>query len=362
MTASVSVADPVPLACRQFHRSWSERCVFGAEAEGMHEALLRATFGVEPGVPRRRSSISVDGTPIVHSLKMTPGDGPPAYRFLCEPGGLSRSVREQIRYSLATVETIAGQLGWTAATAAFASIVERAVPPVPQELSDWHGGIWLGAALSPGRTELRAYVNLRHGEILARWQRVADLMAPFATPRTTSAVRRWMQDAGRVAIPVGVGVVMTASGLRALRFYLGVEYPGIDTIRLALGDAFNGPHEALGRFCDAFVERYGMFQRQSVTLAYDFVVCPDGWLEADISRAKVDVSFGHIKADCEPHLFIADQVEQVVAGASVRWHAFRDQMNDVYGGSGVEYLSLAAHAGGLDEATVYVRPRLASDA
>jgi hypothetical protein len=345
---------------RFYERSGARAGLTGVtRAQHVHGALLAATFDVEQAAAnRRRASISVDGTPVVYSLQLTRGADRPAFRMLCEPGGLAIPVAEQIDFSRGVLRALTGRLGWRTAQAELDEILARVIPGDPAAMSNWWGGLWIGAAMLGEAAEIRVYVNLRHGEYLSRWQRIADLLAPFADQRLVPAVRQWMDTAGLVAIPVGVGAVLTAAGVPVVRVYLGVETPCMDAFRTARGRQSDESDAALAGFCAAFEACYGRFRRQSVTLGYDFAREGDGLFRPGISRFKVDVSFGHIAAGAEPSAdaFIASRIDSAFPGGSASYRQFRTDLEECFGGSSIEYASLATRGERLSEMTVYARP------
>jgi hypothetical protein len=361
-----------PASFRLFYQRFRDRAGSHAgvalRADAIHGALLSSAFDVaEAGAVRRRPSISVDGTPVVYSLKVPAPAGPPVFRFLCEPGGLGITVREQIDLSRQTLRALTNLLGWPVAQEIVDRALARIIPEDPATVSDWRGGLWLGAEFQPDAAELRLYANLRHGDAIARWQRVGDLLATFGDERLIPVLRAWQHSAGRVAIPVGVALVLTGNDVPVFRLYLGVEQPGMEAVRAARGEQYLACDAPLADFCDAFTEAYGLFGRQSMTLGYDFARDNGGLFFPETARFKMDVSFGHIGCGAEPPpaLFIGEQIERVFPGSSAHWFAFRDDLEVCFGGSDIEYVSLAARgqdAGGssLSEITVYVRPHVDS--
>ena len=351
----------VPEAFRRFYQHFGERAVLSrsVQADAIHEALLTSTFNVKKvDVNRRRASISVDGIPVVYSFKLPLSAECPTFRILCEPGGLGITVQEQIEYSRRALLALTERLGWCSAQRGLDEILAHIIPNDPAAVSDWWGGLWIGAAIQADVAELRVYANLRHGELISRWQRVANLLAPFADERLIPVVREWIDTASRVAIPVGAGVVLARSGVPVVRIYLGVESPGMDAIRIARGQRFHGSDAPLAEFCEAFVTTYGPFRRQSMTLGYDFAREAGGLFQPEIARFKVDVSFVNIRADFNPSpdTFILEQIERVFPEAAESYNAFRDDLAVCFGGSVIEYLSLNTSGNRLSEMTVYVRP------
>lgn len=232
------------------------------------------------------------------------------------------------------------------------------IPTDPYKLTSWWGGIWLGASIQPDQNQLRVYINLRHGDVISRWQRIANLLAPFADQRLVPVVREWMESAAGVTIPVGVGAVLTNHGLPVVRIYLGVERPGILAIRAARGSSFAGPDNILERFCASYVAAYGPFHQQSMTFGYDFARDSDGLIKPCISRFKVDTSFGHIAsyATIPPADFISRQIELAFLEKQPEWEFFQNSLAECFGGSSIEYVSLSTQHNRLSDMTIYARP------
>jgi hypothetical protein len=350
-----------PSGFSRFHRQFWDRVARPCTTEGriINGTLLSHTLDVKDGtVRRRRASISVDGTPVVYSLQVPELPNSPSFRILCEPGGLGISVADQVEFARAVVRKLTDELGWREAQIAADELLARVLPADRTTMSDWLGGIWIGSALRADASELRVYANLRNGEPIARWQRVADLLAPFADQRLIPVVREWMGNASKVAIPVGVGMVLNSVGMPIIRVYLGVEYPGVAAIRIARGDQLGEADSRVAEFCGSFTAAYGAFRRQSMTLGYDFVRDSDGLLRPEISRFKADVSFGHLGGSefPSPNAFIAEQMDRAFPGEAASWSTFCGALTECFGGHSIEYLSLSMRSGNLSHMTGYARP------
>jgi hypothetical protein len=359
-TAPTSAVDGESHGCRQFFERFAARTAL-ADADAaaqVHAALLAATLDVRPhpGAAQRRASISVDGTPIVYSVQLSPRAGAPAFRMLCEPGGLGITVDAQVAVARDVLRGLTARLGWHRAQAAAGQVLACVIPAEPGAMSDWWGGIWLGASLSAHETQLRVYANLRHGNYVARWQRVVNLLSPFADTRLETPLRHWIDTAGRVAIPVGVGMVLTAGGLAVVRVYLGVETPGVETLRIARDERFASGDGPIFDFCAKFVDTFGTFPRQSVTLGYDFALPDCEAVEPHIARFKADVSFGHVGAQRADAFTAAAIARALPAACADGYHEFRQDLEDCFGGSSIEYVSFASRGEELSELSVYARP------
>jgi len=351
----------VPESLLRFHDRFRKGSGFnqGVETLSLYVRLLSVCFDLKDGREQRRcASISVDGTPVVFSHKVSADQSSPSLRFICEPGGVCTSTEQQVRTARQLLNALTAQLGWVSAQRETDEILSHVIPDDPSRMDRWWGGMWLGAVFGDQILEIRVYVNLRDGDFFSRWQRVADLLSPFADPLLVPVVRDWIDSAGRVAIPVGVGMVLTSVGVPVVRIYLGIEHPGMDAIRVARGSGFHCSDSLLAGFCERFQATYGPFGRQSMTVGYDFVRAPERTFRPVIDRFKVDVSFGHLDRTSvpPPEEFICRQVMEAFPSAERSCSDFFENMEACFGGSEVEYFSLGTRDSTLREMTVYARP------
>jgi hypothetical protein len=323
------------------------------EVQLLHSHLLRSTFDVPPlDVQRRRASISLDGTPIVYSLKLLRQDSAPAFRMLVEPGGLGVTVPEQIDYSLRTIDTILHKLGWESSIEDLNAIITRVFPPDASAVLHWWGGMWLGMAFSTDHLELRLYLNLRHEEATARWQRLANVLGWFGDLSLEVPLQALIQRVAPHAIPVGLGVVVSKR-VCGFRIYVGMHTPSLDTILIAGPERLAGAAQDITFFCNSFTKTFGPFARQSVTLGYDFLLEETGILRPLITRTKIDVSCEFLSAsDVFPWFdYLLSKWDFDVKQSS----AFFKDLQICFGGAQIEYVSLGCREG-IDHITVYAKP------
>lgn len=344
-----------------FYQRWAGRVRLPdkvrEQGDLLHRELLAATFAWPPApVPVRAPSIALDGTPVIYSLQM-PVTGEPAFRMLCEPGHLGMTVPAQIDHSLVTVDRILGALNWRSAADDINSVVAAAFPRDAGVVSTWWGGIWLGASIEETEVQLRMYINLRYGDAVARWQRVADILAPFADSRFEQPFTDLMQRVGAVAVPAGLGLVVADGRVPVLRLYLGMEEPSLENLYRARPAHLTGSDTDLAAFADAFAAAFGPFRRQELTLGYDFVRDADGMMQMQIARMKVDASVQHIAAGHEPApiSFLVDQVGRRWPQDVAHWERFAADLEACFGGADLEYISLSLRDR-LSRMTAYVKP------
>jgi hypothetical protein len=322
----------------------------------LHTALLRAIVDTCPAdIQRRRASMCLDGTPVVYSLKLKQAPEPSAFRMLVEPGGLSITVPEQIDLSLRTVDGLLHALGWESTVADLNAVIARVFPKEINALSHWWGGIWLGMDLSPNGIELRLYLNLRHGEALARWQRVADVLAWFSDESLAAPLKSLIEQVSVHAIPVGLGVVVS-NRIRACRIYAGMYEPKLEAILAASPELRADGAGEVSLFCNSFLKAFGPFTRQSVTLGYDFIFDTDGLLHTNIARTKIDVSC-QLLAGGARHL-LAPLVKDLLRAWQMDAEPlsiFLKEMRACFHGVSIEYISLGFNRA-LDHVTVYAKP------
>jgi len=338
----------------------------GGEAGGASAVLIRelATAIPDPVAGsdrRRRPALCHDGTPLVLSIKLGRGrsDG---LRLLIEPGALDRSVAEQVALSLAKLDRLIGLLSWRAAAADINTITRFVFPPDPQSIRGWWGGIWLGASVpaSPDRdseAELRVYLNLRHGDAASRWRRVIGLLSAFGEAASDAAFAGWIQCARPHALPVGLGVVLKAGIVAAIRVYVGVAQPDLSSLT-ALGEPISPTGQvALADLYRGFTDRFGALRSQGVTVGYDLVREDSGQPFRGIGRVKMDMCCQFVSP--ERQAGIGPWVEGLATEWSLDPAPLKGFMADVdasWGGSNVEFLSFG-FAPDPAHITVYVKPR-----
>lgn len=223
---------------------------------------------------RRRPAISHDGTPFILSCKLGSGVGD-AIRLLVEPGSYRLTVAQQIAFSLRRLDSMLGQLNWRNAVPGINAITSAVFPPDAGDTANWWGGIWLGAnvplyTVPRAESDLRLYLNLRHGSAASRWNTLASIVSNFVSPSLGPAVETWMALVSRHAIPVGIGVVVAADQIRAIRAYVGVYEPSLESLLVSTAVFRTTSSRELAAAHDAYRARFGELKPQSVTIGYDF--------------------------------------------------------------------------------------------
>lgn len=317
-------------------------------------SLLKPTFNIRPvSTPLRAASICIDGTPLVFSVKLTREQEAPAFRVLVEPGGTGITVPEQISCSLRAADELLQIMGWQQAAEQVNRIIHHVFPANSAELENWWGGIWLGTSISDTHTELRMYLNLRHGNALQRWQRVADVLTEFSDDSIAPVLEKLITQTSPHAIPVGLGIVISGS-VRGIRLYAGMQEPSEGSIMESIsGDASLVKNE-IHWFCNAILEKFGPFARQSITLGYDFHLDKKGVLQPLISRTKIDVACQRFAKAGNFIPFLHQLVQQFQFDNS-QLPSFLADLRHSFNGCDVEYISLGVD-GGIDHLTVYAKP------
>jgi hypothetical protein len=201
-------------------------------------------------------------------------------------------------------------------------------------------------------------LNLRHGDATTRWQRVAAIASSFLSFSFEPALKNWLEAVSPHAIPTGLGVVVSAGKVSAIRAYVGVYDPTIGVLSsLCSGGAATAPGE-LVQAHDSFTDCFGSMSPQGVTIGYDFI--------RDTTSSAASPAIGRVKVDicCElveqgQRSKLAPWVSQLLAAWSFQSHslaAFLDDVHAVWTGSDIQFLSLG-FAPALDHVTVYVKPR-----
>lgn len=318
------------------------------------QSLLKPTFDLPPvTTPLRAASICIDGTPVVFSVKLTHQEEAPAFRVLVEPGGTGITVPQQINCSLKAADELLQIMGWQAAAEQVNRIIQHVFPANSEELENWWGGIWLGTSVAESHTELRMYLNLRHGNIVQRWQRVADVLTEFGDESLQPVLQKLINQTSAHAIPVGLGIVISNT-VRGIRLYCGMHEPNEESILHCISGDASLVKEDIGWFCHSIVEQFGDFTRQSVTLGYDFHLDKEGNLQPLISRTKIDVACQRF-AKAEGFSSFLEQMVQEFKFDNRQLPAFLADLDHCFSGSDVEYISLGID-GGIDHLTVYAKP------
>ena len=334
--------------------SYSGSSRLSSKNNQLWQSLLKPTFNIQPiTTPLRAASICIDGTPVVFSVKLTREQESPAFRVLVEPGGTGITVPQQVSCSLKAADELLQIMGWQQAAEQVNRIIHHVFPADSAELENWWGGIWLGTSIADTHTELRMYLNLRHGNTLQRWQRVADVLTEFSDDSIAPVLEKLIVQTSPHAIPVGLGIVISGS-VRGIRLYAGMQEPSETSIMDCISGDASLVKDDIHWFCNAILEQFGPFARQSITLGYDFHLDKKGVLQPLISRTKIDVACQRF-AKAEGFIPFLHQLVQEFNFDNSQLPSFLSDLRHCFNGCDVEYISLGVD-GGIDHLTVYAKP------
>lgn len=325
-----------------------------SKSNQLWQSLLKPTFNFPPATtPLRAASICIDGTPVVFSVKLTREQEAPAFRVLMEPGGTGITVPQQINCSLRAADELLQIMGWQEAAEQVNAIIRHVFPANSEELQNWWGGIWLGASIAETHTELRIYLNLRHGNAFHRWQRVADVLTEFSDESIIPVLEKLIGQTSPHAIPVGLGIVINKT-VRGIRLYAGMNEPNENSILNCISGDASMVKEDLHWFCKTIHDQFGEFTRQSITLGYDFHLDKTGILKPLITRTKIDMACQRFAKSEGFTRFLHQTVQQFKFDNS-QLPGFLADLDHCFSGSDVEYISLGVD-NGIDHLTVYAKP------
>lgn len=327
----------------------------GATEAWLHEQLLDAAFdGATPTVCRRRLAISAPGVPVVYSYKCTPRDSS-SFRMLAEPGGTGITVAEQVQLSRTLIDRVIDHLCWEGARAPANAMLDVLLPADADSYAAWHGGLGFGLETNDCGPELRVYVNVRHGDLLARWQRLVDAIGEIADERAEPALREIVDIASPRAVPAGLGFAMDERGVRAIRLYCGMSEASADGAASALPRVLSAAMPNVAGFLRSYVESFGELVSQDATVAYDFIV-HDGLLHPTVSRFKIDVFCEQVSRRDGERLMAWLEAQLCSRGLPVSGiYGFLNDLDDAFRGATLQYISLGCSDRG-DELTVYCIP------
>lgn len=321
-----------------------------------HTALLGASINNLQGkIKLRRASMCLDGTPVVYSLKSVGNASVPPFRMLVEPGGLGITVPEQINISLRVLDELLHKMGWVFVLSDLNAVISRVFPWDAGTAEELWGGIWLGCDLSGDEIQLRLYLNLRYGEALSRWQRLADVLSWFGDSTLVRPLRILIEQVSPHAIPVGLGIAVSEQ-IRAIRVYVGMHDPKYKSILEAGMDKLYRSKRDVGLICSSFTDSFGSFIKQSVTLGYDFILEKGRLAQPKIRRTKIDVSCQLIKKD-KRHLLIP-MIIYLIKNWDLndkKLNIFLEDMTECFGGFDIEFMSFG-FVEELEHVTVYAKP------
>jgi hypothetical protein len=306
--------------------------------------------------PVRRPSLCTDATPVVLSHESWRArDEASDVRVLVEPGGLHRTIPEQIDFALRTVDAVVHKVGWHAVIPELNAIIARTFPRRASDVVNWWGGIWLAVAGTPNDFTLRLYANLRDGSADARWRRVATILSSFGEPTSAPIVEELVRRTGSIAIPVGLGIAIAGSRVRALRLYCGVHSPSFATMAAAWPDSIAPRLQDWSRACVDIEAAVGSFSPQSVTIGHDLCI-DDGAIVPAIARVKFDVCCQFVASHARPALVaLLDRLARRFGVDADSMHLFVADVDACFGGCRVEFLSVG-FANASTSVAVYVKP------
>ena len=327
----------------------------GAIDAWLHEQLLDAAFcDATQTVCRRRLAISAAGVPVVYSYKCTPRDRS-SFRMLAEPGGTGITVAEQVELSRALLDRAIKHFAWINACTPVNAMLDALLPSDPDSYAAWHGGIGFGFESSDRGPELRVYVNVRHGDLLARWQRIVDAIGEIADERTEPALREIVDIASPRAVPAGLAFAMDDRGVTGLRVYCGMSDASADGVTAALPRVLSAAAPSIAAFLRSYVDSCGELVSQDVTVAYDFAA-HDGLLHPTVARYKVDVFCERVSGGDRDGLMAwlkAQVVSRDLPASGL--YRFLNDVDEQFGGSALQYVSLGSRDRG-EELSVYCIP------
>lgn len=303
-----------------------------------------------------------DGTPIVYSQYLPPLERDwddqerMSFRILVEPGGVGITVAEQVDVALSSADRVIQCLNWRHAIDDLNGVVARVFPRDASVLRHWWGGIWLGLAASPKHLQFRLYMNLRYGSAQARWQRFADVLGFLGDESLGEPLQRLVSMVSPLAIPVGIGVVLSNNRVAGLRLYTGVHDPKYETLRSLLPDIDGLNGQLVASLYEDFRALAGEFKPQSVTVGYDFHLDSRGIIKPQIARSKLDISCQFLPQEREPALLA------MVSCLAKKWRLntdllelFVSDLSESFGGYRIEYVSFSL-TGETPGITIYAKP------
>lgn len=333
-----------------------ETAALSPQARSVYRRLIDSTGHPRgAGIPRRRPALTLDGTPVVFSIDITGGEQHCVPRVLVEPGALTLCVSEQLVWSRTVLDDLCLSLGWGCAEGLVGPTWDRVIPASSELANSLWGGALLGAAPAGHESEVRVYLNLRHGDVRSRWQRVADALCVHADESLVDPFRRLVERTGRRGTPVGLGCVLRSGRLSGLRCYAGLAEPASETIIDACALAVDPPRDELEFLCGTFHESFGAFRSQAVTVSHDFRLDAAGLLRAEPVRYKIDVSCQLLAADRGHVLAWLDRLVGAWDLQPEPLEQLVDRLDEFFGGAAVDYVSVS-FVPEAAKATVYLKP------
>lgn len=325
----------------------------------VYETLIAATIDIpDESNPYRRPSMFSDGTKIGFSFQaqLIPENALKHHslRMLVEPGGVGIDLPNQINFALATINRLLTQLSWQHLSIDINRIVRIVFPREAVLLSSWWGGIWLGAEIADSEANIRIYLNLRSGSPVARWQRVADVLGPYAPKNMESNFLTLIEQVSACAgIPVGLALVLKNGQLGGIRLYVGIDDPTPESVCAAMPREIGSVVHLRDRL-KSLVHAFGPFEYNAVTVAYDFAFKADAILPS-IDRFKADIGCSDYQRQLP---CVLDEWIERDFGREIhmRFLNFTKHLENAFGGSLIDYLSFGFRKCGTIERTCYLQP------
>ncbi len=311
-------------------------------ARTLHGLLLAAALSGAHGARGRAPALTPDGTAVAYSLKLD-GRCPPPFRMVVEPG-LDRPVADHVAAACALAATALEQLGWSAAQEPLAAALAPLLPREAHAMDDWWGGIWLGCSAGADALDLRVYVNLRSGDVRARWRRAAavaralgavglDELAPYAAPH---------------GAPTGVCLVVRDGQLAGMRLYVAIERPLAARLLTACPPRFRARRAR--ELCTAFHAAFGAPAPQGASVGYDLRA--GGGLE----RVKLELCAERLDARASARVLPWLQAQASTLGLPAAELArFAEDFAGTLGGAASQYVTFGVRDD-VDHVTAYCRP------
>lgn len=306
-----------------------------------------------------------DGTKIGYSLQLDvnqssglkdyPNGMNELFRVLVEPGGVGLVLPEQIDRSLQTVGYVVDALKWNNIANDINYICQQVFPENPAVLSDWFGGVWLGASLSKGYNQFKIYLNLRWGDSRSRWQRVANVFSAYAEESLESTFlsifNKTLESGGT---PTGLALVISKGRLLGFRIYVGLHHPTAVSVTRLIPSQVNCTASYFNDLLQSLNSRFQKFEDQSITISYDFLL-ENSVIKPAIHRFKIDVC-------CNTYVGIDGQGLDLWTSGHLETNqvstlrGFQSILEEYFGGSDIDYISFGFKSDSTIQHTFYVKP------
>ena len=328
-----------------------------AESISIHSVLIESITDIPfESTQKRQPSMFIDGTKVGYSLQLNVKgiSEDLGFRILVEPGGVGMTLPEQINFSLSKLDIIFATLGWQHLAKDINRIIASVYPKNPVALNNWIGGMWLGADIKQSYSDLKLYMNLRNGDIASRWQRIADVFAPYAAQEIKPLFCQTLEESIKSGgIPVGLGVVIRNGKLLGFRIYISLENPTTSIIIQAI--PVNIIHD--GKFRNKLEELEAIlnnFEGHSVTIGYDFIL-HEKLILPEVYRFKADLCFNKFINNKKDLIasWVRDNFNIYVYN---QFNSFFSLLDQRFGGNDIDYISLGLKGNKESQITWYTKP------